>query len=163
MRRWLPYPLLSLSIFIMWLLLNQSLAASHLVVAVVLALGGGLMVVPLEPPKARLRHPRAMVKLALLVLQDIVRSNIAVARIITDPRRLPGEVSGFVRIPLDMRDPYGLAVLAFIITATPGTLWVDYDSPTGVLTIHVLDLIDENAWIETIKRRYERLLREIFE
>lgn len=163
MRRWLPYPLLSLSIFTMWLLLNQSLAASHLVVAVALALGGGLMLVALEPPKARLRRPRALVKLALLVLQDIVRSNIAVARIITGPRRLPGEVSGFVRIPLDMRDPYGMALLALIITATPGTLWVDYDSPAGILTIHVLDLIDENAWIETIKRRYEHLLREIFE
>jgi multicomponent K+:H+ antiporter subunit E len=162
MRRWLPYPLLSLSIFTMWLLLNQSLTASHLVVALALAFGGGLMVVALEPPRARLRRPRAMAKLAFLVLHDIVRSNIAVARIILGPR-LAGEISGFVRIPLDLRNPYGLAVLAIIITATPGTLWVDYDSPTGVLTIHVLDLVDENTWIETIKRRYERLLREIFE
>jgi len=32
-----------------------------------------------------------------------------------------------------------------------------------MLTIHVLDLIDENAWIRTIKHRYERLLLEIFE
>lgn len=162
MRRWLPYPLLSLSIFAMWLLLSQDLAASHLVIALALALGGGLMVVPLEPPQARLKRPRAMAKLALLVLQDILRSNIAVARIIAGPR-LDSEVSGFVRIPLDMRAPYGLALLAIIITATPGTLWVDYDSPTGVLTIHVLDLVDENAWIATIKQRYEQLLREIFE
>ena len=29
--------------------------------------------------------------------------------------------------------------------------------------IHVLDLIDENVWIATIKGRYERLLLEIFE
>lgn len=162
MRRWLPYPLLSLSIFAMWLLLSQDLAASHLVIALALALGGGLMVVPLEPPQARLKRPRAMAKLAILVLQDILRSNIAVARIIAGPR-LDSEVSGFVRIPLDMRAPYGLALLAIIITATPGTLWVDYDSPTGVLTIHVLDLVDENAWIATIKQRYEQLLREIFE
>ena len=66
-------------------------------------------------------------------------------------------------IPLDLRDPYGLAVLACIITSTPGTLWVSFDAGEGMLTIHVLDLIDENDWIRTIKGRYERLLLEIFE
>jgi multicomponent K+:H+ antiporter subunit E len=29
--------------------------------------------------------------------------------------------------------------------------------------IHVLDLIDEGEWVQTIKGRYERLLLEIFE
>jgi multicomponent K+:H+ antiporter subunit E len=31
------------------------------------------------------------------------------------------------------------------------------------LTLHVLDLQDEAAWIRTIKRRYERPLMEIFQ
>ena len=65
-------------------------------------------------------------------------------------------------IPLDLRDPYGLAALACIITSTPGTLWVDFDAASGTLTIHVLDLVDESEWIRTIKGRYERLLLEIF-
>lgn len=162
MKRWLPYPLLSLSLFAMWLLLNQTLAASHILLAIALAVGGGLTVIALEPPKARLRRPLAVAKLAFLVLDDIVRSNIAVARIILGSR-LPGETSGFMNIPLELRAPYGLALLAIIITSTPGTLWVNFDSATGILTIHVLDLIDETAWIATIKGRYERLLLEIFE
>jgi multicomponent K+:H+ antiporter subunit E len=62
-----------------------------------------------------------------------------------------------------MRSPWGLAALAVIITSTPGTLWVNFDTAKGLLTIHVLDLIDENAWIATIKGRYERRLMEIFE
>ena len=66
-------------------------------------------------------------------------------------------------IPLDIRNPYGLALLACIITSTPGTLWVNFDAQKGVLMIHVLDLIDEGEWIRTIKGRYERLLLEIFE
>ena len=49
------------------------------------------------------------------------------------------------------------------MTATPGTLWVTFNSANGVLTLHVLDLIDEDAWIATIKQRYERHLLEIFE
>ena len=54
-------------------------------------------------------------------------------------------------------------LLALIVTATPGTLWVSFDPAKGVLTLHVLDLIDEDAWIATIKQRYERYLLEIFE
>ena len=66
-------------------------------------------------------------------------------------------------LSLELRDPYGLATLACIITSTPGTLWVSFDPTQGRLTIHVLDLIEESDWISTIKGRYERLLMEIFE
>jgi multicomponent K+:H+ antiporter subunit E len=71
--------------------------------------------------------------------------------------------SGFVTVPLDLRNPYGLAALACIITATPGTLWVSFDDAEATLMIHVLDLVDESEWVRTIKTRYERLLLEIFE
>jgi multicomponent K+:H+ antiporter subunit E len=102
-----------------------------------------------------------MCHLAALVLIDILRSNIAVARIIVglEPRRW---TSGFVKIPLELRDPYGLTALACIITSTPGTVWVDFDPANGTLTIHVLDLVDETEWVRMIKGRYERLLLEIF-
>jgi multicomponent K+:H+ antiporter subunit E len=70
--------------------------------------------------------------------------------------------SGFVELPLELRDPYGLATLACIITSTPGTVWVDFNATSGILTIHVLDLVDETEWVHIIKGRYERLLLEIF-
>jgi multicomponent K+:H+ antiporter subunit E len=31
-----------------------------------------------------------------------------------------------------------------------------------VLTMHILDLIDEREWVDIIKQRYERRLLEIF-
>ena len=70
--------------------------------------------------------------------------------------------TGFVAIPLDLREPFGLAVLSIILTATPGTLWVQYDSDTGRLLMHVLDYTDGDAWIRRVKDRYERPLMEIF-
>jgi multicomponent K+:H+ antiporter subunit E len=161
-RRVLPYPILSLSLLLLWLLLNQSLSPGHLLLGTCLAIGGGLVLTALEPSPVHLHRPAALVILGWLVLLDIVRSNIAVARIILG-RRLPAVTSGFVDIPLDLRAPHGLATLAMIITATPGTIWVNYDPPTGVLTIHVLDLVDESIWSRTIKGRYERWLMEIFE
>ena len=54
-------------------------------------------------------------------------------------------------------------MLACVITATPGTSWARYDAARNVLTIHVLDLVDEQAWIRQFKERYERRLMEIFE
>lgn len=162
MRRWLPHPLLSAGLLAMWLLLNQSLAVGHLLLGLVLALVGGLITTSLELPPVALRRPAAIGRLAWRVLCDIVRSNIAVSRIILGHRQ--GERrSGFMTIPLDLRDRYGLAILACIITATPGTIWLNFDSARGTLLIHVLDLIDEAAWVHTIKDRYERLLIEIFE
>jgi multicomponent K+:H+ antiporter subunit E len=162
MRRWVPFPLLSLALAIMWLLLNQTLATSHIILGIAFGFFGALSLTALDLPAFRLRRPRVLLELVFVVLQDIVRSNIAVARIILGPK-LPREISGFLQIPLELRAPYGLAMLALIITSTPGTLWVSFDSATGILTIHVLDLIDENAWITNIKQRYERRLMEIFE
>lgn len=68
-----------------------------------------------------------------------------------------------MRVPLDMRNPYGLAVLACIVTATPGTIWVEYDFAQGTLLLHILDLIGEEEWARIIKNRYEGRLMEIFE
>jgi multicomponent K+:H+ antiporter subunit E len=162
MTRFLPFPRLSGFLLIMWLLLNQSLGAGHILLGSFLAIGGSWVLTALLPPEPRIRRPGAALRLAWLVLIDIVRSNIAVARIILHPGRRD-QTSGFVNIPLDLRSRYGLAVLACIITATPGTLWVSFDSAKGILMIHVLDLVDETVWIRTIKDRYEKLLMEIFE
>lgn len=162
MRRWLPHPTMSFIVLGVWLVLNQSLAAGHLLLGSLLGLGLGAAFARLQPPRLRLRNRLQLVRLALTVIDDVIRSNIAVVRIILGGR--PEKItSGFVAIPLRLRDPYGLAILACIITATPGTIWVSYRSDPGILLIHVFDLIDESEWIGTITERYERPLREIFE
>lgn len=162
MKRWLPFPLLSALLLATWLLLNRTLALGDVLLGTLLALGAGLAFSALQSPQVMLRRPRAAAALAALVLVDIVRSNIAVAHIILYPgtRR---RTSGFVTIPLELSSPAGLAALACIITATPGTAWARFDSSRSSVTIHVLDLIDKNTWISTVKNRYERLLLEIFQ
>jgi multicomponent K+:H+ antiporter subunit E len=161
MSRWMSFPLVSAALLVLWLMLNQTLSAGHILLGCLAAIVGGWSLTLLELPIARMRRPAAVLRLSALVLADIVRSNIAVARIVLGGGGRERK-SGFVEIPLELRDPYGLAALACIITSTPGTLWVDFDAPAGTLTIHVLDLIDESEWSRTIKGRYERLLLEIF-
>lgn len=165
MRRWLPFPLLSAGLLAMWLLLNQSVAVGDILLGCIFALCGPWLLMAPRPPASRHRRlwrAGVAVRLFFVVLTDIVRSNGAVAAIVLGwPRRR--QTAGFLDIPLDLRSRYGLAALACIITSTPGTLWVAFDPDHGILTLHILDLVDENVWIDTIKGRYERRLLEIFE
>lgn len=162
MKRIFPYPLLSLSLFVMWLFLTGSFAARSIVFAAFIGVLVPFSLSIFAPEKPRMRNIKAMIRLTGIVLYDIVRSNFAVASIILVPRKRE-RVSGFIKVDLDMRNAYGLSVLAIIITSTPGTLWVQYDSNRGRILLHVLDLVDEQEWIDLIKNRYERLLMEIFE
>ncbi len=159
-RRWLPYPLLSGLLALIWLVLNQSLSPGTIALGVVLGLLLAKVFGLLHPPKARVRNYPLAAWLLLRVVHDIVRSNFAVARLIL--RGGPVH-SGFVAIPLTLTDRHGLAVLGCIITSTPGTIWVSYDPAGKTLLIHVLDLADEQTWIDMIQQRYERPLLEIFE
>ncbi|HKW54102.1 MAG TPA: Na+/H+ antiporter subunit E [Stellaceae bacterium] len=162
MKRWLPYPFVSLALAALWLLLEGSAAPVDWLLAAALGAGGGLLLARLEPPRGRAkRRLRPALELAWLVLADIVRSNIAVARIVLNPR-VHGRHAGFLALPLEARHPAALATLACIVTATPGTSWAGYDAERNVVTIHVLDLIDDAAWVRQFKERYERRILEIF-
>jgi multicomponent K+:H+ antiporter subunit E len=160
MTRWLPHPWFALWLLVAWLLLQQSVAASTIVLGIVLALALSWALGKLDLPRVRVRSLGTLLMLLARVFGDIVRSNIAVAGIIVSPRSRVS--SGFVTIPLEMTHRYALALLACIITATPGTIWVSHDSLRRVLVIHVLDLVDETTWIARIKRRYEQPLLRIF-
>ncbi|MGE0653639.1 MAG: Na+/H+ antiporter subunit E [Alphaproteobacteria bacterium] len=161
MTRLIPFPITSAGLLVLWLLLNQTFSPGHIFLGIVVALVGGRALSALQAPTTRLRRLLVVARLTGLVLADIARSNIAVAGIVLGFSKWE-HTSGFVEIPLDLRNPYGLATLACIITSTPGTLWVDFNATNGTLTIHVLDLIDKSEWVRTIKGRYERPLLEIF-
>lgn len=161
MSRVLPYPLLTAALLLMWLLLT-SFSLGQFLLGGLVALMASRAMTALQPSKPRIRRWRVIPKLAGIVALDILRSNIAVFSIIIQGRRRE-RVSGFVVIPLDLRDPTGLAVLSCIVTSTPGTAWVEYYPASGILLIHVLDLIDKDEWVTLVKNRYEALLMEIFE
>lgn len=161
MKCWLPSPLATLGLLALWLLLNQTVSPGHLLLGSILGLLGPLLLKLLDVPPLKLRRPGAILRLLGTFVIDMVRSNIAVARVIL--ANAPDRRAGFVRIPLRLRSRYGLAALACIITATPGTSWVSYDPATGMLVIHVLDLSEGDDWSALIERRYAGLLVEIFE
>ena len=146
----------------LWLVLNESVAPFDVLVGAAIAFAGTMAYARLEPRAARVRRPAAVASLAAAFVADMVRSNFAVAAIVLGFGRR-GRTAGFLTLPLELRHPAGLAVLACIVTSTPGTSWIRYEPGDGRLTLHVLDLVDEAGWIALFKQRYERRLLEIFE
>lgn len=69
---------------------------------------------------------------------------------------------GFMTVSLDLDDENALALLACVVTATPGTAWLEYDRRQKILLFHVLDIENEDLWRKTITR-YAADLKEIFE
>lgn len=170
-KRLLPSPLLSSCVAVFWLLLNNTLDPAHVVLGLLLGwllpLATGALCGAEDPPAAgrpghrwRLRALRRLASLAVAVSVDVVRSNIEVALLILGPaRRIQ---STFIDVPVELEDPLAVAVLAGIVTMTPGTLSAGLSADRRTLTIHCLHAPDPKAVIAAIKARYERPLAEIF-
>jgi multicomponent K+:H+ antiporter subunit E len=159
-RRWIRYPALAGALLVMWLLLTQSLSPGQLLLGFGVAAVGTWTMAALRPKPSIVRSWTKLMQLGGIVAYDILRSNLAVAQIILT--RAADRTSAFVRLRIDLRNEHALAVLALIITATPGTAWVEFDRMSGILVIHVFDLVDEKEWVRLLKTRYEAALLEIF-
>ena len=159
MNRFLPSPLLSLTIAIIWLLLN-GVYIGHILLALILAVSLPLLLARIEPDRPIIAAPMTIARLSLMVFYDIVKANIEVAILILGPQNKIQ--SGFIWIPLDIQSSYGIASLAGIITMTPGTLSADVTEDRRWLLVHCLHVVDKQAAINDIKQRYEGPLREIF-
>lgn len=162
MKKIFPAPLLSVALFLIWLLLNQSVSPGNIVLALILALLLPVMFRGLRPRYVRVRNVGAILRLSWAVMVDTTASNVAVLRFLAWPSSRRAE-SGFVKIPLDLRDPNGLAVLAMIVCLTPGTSWAELSLDRSVLMLHVLEVKDAQEVIDHVKASYERPLMEIFE
>jgi len=160
MRTLLPAPLVSATLLAAWLLLNQSLSIGHLLLGAALAWAVPWVCERFRDDRPRIGRPGAIVRLGAVVLYDIVVSNIEVARRILGPESAIRP--RFVWVPLDIRDPHGIAALAGIITMTPGTLSSDLTDDRRHLLVHAFNVDDEAALVASIKARYEAPLMEIF-
>ncbi len=85
--RWLPTPYRSVMLFVVWLLLNQSIEAVHLFFGVVLALLIPLLIQRFRDPQPVIERPLLALRYMLRVLADIVVANAQVAVLILGPKR----------------------------------------------------------------------------
>ena len=158
---WLPHPVSSAILLIIWLMFNNTVAPAHIVLGAILGVAIPWLTRAFWPEKLHISHPLTALRLTLIVLYDIVLANIAVARLILGP--VSALRPAFVQLPLDLQSPYAISALASMITLTPGTVSANLSEDRRTLLVHVLNVDDQEALVAEIKRRYEAPLKEIFE
>ncbi len=160
--RILPHPLLTLTLVVVWQMLVNYVSLGTLVFGLILGIVIPLITAPYWPDRPRLKNPAMIVEFILVVLWDIVVANVVVAKTILFTRNTAMHPA-WVSIPLDLRTPEAITVLAGTITMTPGTVSSDVAADGRSLLVHCLDAPDPDAVRDEIKQRYERRLKEIFE
>ena len=160
--RLLPHPLLTLLLVAVWQMLVNYVSLATFVFGLILGILIPLLTAPYWPDRPRLKNPAMIVEFILVVLWDIVVANVSVAKIILFKRNEDMRPT-WVTVPLDLRSPEAITVLAGTITMTPGTVSADVAADGRSLLVHCLDAADPDAVRDDIKQRYERRLREIFE
>ena len=152
-------PVLSVLLALAWLTLQQSLDLGNVLTACVLGWGLPRLLGGFLGPAAQPRSVARALRLGLTVLWDIIVSNITVARLVLNPRSVPHPA--WVKVPLTLTQPTAQALLASIITMTPGTVSAIVDEEGACIWVHALDCDDPAAVATDIDRRYQQPLMEI--
>lgn len=161
LRRLLPAPWLSVALLLLWLALSRSASPGQLVVGVILAIWIPVLTTKLRLSPLRATHPWLALRYLGRVLFDVIASNLLVgSQVVWKSHRLSPR---FVVVPLDLRDPFGLGVLAIVTTIVPGTVWSELALDRSTLVLHVWDVPDEAEFIARYKSRYEQPIREMLE
>ncbi|MCF2905532.1 Na+/H+ antiporter subunit E [Octadecabacter sp. CECT 8868] len=159
---WLfPHPLMTLLLAVVWLILQNDFSYGMAVFGLILGIIIPRAFAAWWPDRPRSFRMGRMIPYVLLVLWDIMVANVQVAWIVLT-RRNRNLRPAWVVVPLDLRQPEAITVLAGTITLTPGTVSADISNTGHYLLVHALDAPDPDAVRDDIKSRYEARLKEIF-
>lgn len=159
--RFLPHPQLTLLLTVVWLLLQNTLSPGMVVFGLILGIVIPWITSAWWPDTPKALRPVKMTVYMLIVIWDIMVANVHVAWIVlTKPN---AQLSpAWVVVPLELRQPEAITILAGTITLTPGTVSADLSDSGHSLLVHALHTDDPDAVRDDIKHRYERRLLEIF-
>jgi len=160
-RRWLPHPVLTAVLVVVWLLLNGTVSAGHVVLGATFGVLIPMFTQRFFPEPVKLSRVGTIMRFLAIVLWDIVIASVSVARLTLGP--VSKLRPRFVRVPVALADDFALTALASTISLTPGTVSAELAPDRAHIIIHALDVADESVLVRTIKQRYEAPIKEIFQ
>ncbi|HSJ33052.1 MAG TPA: Na+/H+ antiporter subunit E [Longimicrobiales bacterium] len=161
MSRFVPQPVISATLLLTWLLLHNAISVGLLLTGVLLAVGLPLLTQRFWPEYPRTIRIGPLLRLIAVVIYDIVVANMRMVVLILGPaRRLRPQ---FVVVPVTLREPFAITLLASIISLTPGTVSANLSGDRRSLLVHDLDVEDPETAVARIRERYEKPLMEVFE
>lgn len=95
----------------------------------------------------------------LFFLVELILANLRVALVVLSPR--PAIRPAVVAIPLDVRSDAEIALLANLLTLTPGTLYLDVSKDRCTMYVHTIFVDDLDQFRRRIKQGFERRVMEI--
>ena len=113
MKKALPFPVLSLALAGCWLVLTE-MSSAQAVLAIILGWAIPHITAPFLGQLPGIRSPGTALRLAGIVMWDIVLANMAVARLVLGP--VPRLRPGFVHVPLAVTHPHAIALFASIVS-----------------------------------------------
>jgi multicomponent K+:H+ antiporter subunit E len=160
--RWLfPHPFLTLLLAAVWVMLQNQISAGMVVFGLILGTIIPQITSVWWPDRPKSIRLGKMFSYVIMVIWDIIVANLQVAWIVLsvpNARLKPA----WIVVPLELKQPEAITVLAGTITLTPGTVSADLSNEGHSLLVHVLHTDDPDAVRDDIKNRYERRLLEIF-
>lgn len=161
LRRIFPHPNLTLLLTVVWVLLMNSFTPGMIVFGVILGVVIPFITAPWWPDTPKGFNLLKMIRYMIIVIWDIMIANIHVAKVILT---VPADKMkpAWIVVPLDLKQPEAITILAGTITLTPGTVTADLSSEGHSLLVHVLHTDDPDGEVSVIKERYETRLKEIF-
>jgi len=161
MKMLFPHPILSFTLWIVWLLLNNTIAPGHMVLGAILAIVIPFFTRHFWEEKVCIQQPITLMKFVAVVLWDIMVANVIVAKLILGNK--DNLEPKFLYIPLDIEHPLAISLLANTISLTPGTVSCDVSEDKKTLIVHGLHEPQPEDTIAEIKQRYEQPLKKVFE
>jgi multisubunit Na+/H+ antiporter MnhE subunit len=105
------------------------------------------------------RRIRAALVLVGTFLYDLLAASLAVARIVLAARR--ENRPAIVAVAVDARTDWGVALFAYLVSATPGSTCLHVADDRRTLFVHFLDAPDPRARAAEVKALYERWILQI--
>jgi multisubunit Na+/H+ antiporter MnhE subunit len=102
---------------------------------------------------------RATVSLLATFAHDLVTASLAVARIVLAPQQR--NRPAIVAVPVDARTEWGVALFAYLVSATPGSTCLHVADDRRTIYVHFLDAPDTEARAAGVKALYERRILDI--
>jgi multicomponent K+:H+ antiporter subunit E len=153
-------PIHSLLLFAVWLLLNNTVAPGHIVLATFLAIVIPLITSGMQDSQPSFHKPLVTLRYVVMVIGDIIVANFEVAALVIGPNKKLNPA--FIAVPIEIEHELPITILASTVSLTPGTVSAEISEDKQWLYVHVLHMTDKDELIALIKQRYERPLREIF-
>ncbi len=155
---------LFISLLVIWLMLNSTLAWQVWALGVVLAL---IMTVLLKDAALAYAGIKINGRTFIyyfaylgLFLKELVKANLHVARLVLMPK--PDLKPAIIQVKTELKTAVGRLALANSITLTPGTLVVDIKEDS--LFIHCIDVSEENpaADVREGVAKFEKYLKVVY-